>query len=194
MTGAVGTVPLAQAASIARVEGPNLVLRLIRPDDAGYVHALRTDPAYNRHLSEVRGTVDDQREWIEAYRTREAAGREFYYVIERKDGVRCGVVRLYDIDDERFTWGSWILDHNKPHKAALESAVLVYDVGFRELGLVEAVFDVRRDNERTIFFHRRFGARASGEDDTDTFFVYTRSRFEADRAEHVAVLTAQVDA
>ena len=58
--------------NLARVEGPNLTLRLIRPADADYVHALRTDPAYNRHLSEVRGTAEDQRRWIEAYKAREA--------------------------------------------------------------------------------------------------------------------------
>ncbi len=36
--------------SVAQVEGPNLTQRLIRPEDADYVDALRTDPAYNRHL------------------------------------------------------------------------------------------------------------------------------------------------
>ena len=94
--------------SIARVEGPNLILRLIEPEDAAYVHSLRSNPAYNTHLSTVTGTVDDQRTWIEDYKSREAQGQEFYYVIERKDGTRCGLVRLYDIEAESFTWGSWI--------------------------------------------------------------------------------------
>ena len=46
---------------IARVEGPNLILRLIKPDDAAYVHGLRTNPLYNSHLSKVTGSVPDQR-------------------------------------------------------------------------------------------------------------------------------------
>ena len=120
--------------NLARVEGPNLILRLIRPEDADYVQALRTDPAYNRHLSEVRGTAEDQRSWIEGYKAREADLRELYYVIERKDGTRCGLVRLYDIRADSFTWGSWILDYNKTRKAALESAVLSFGIGFEELG------------------------------------------------------------
>ena len=37
----------------------------------------------------MTGTVEDQRAWIEAYKTREDAGSEYYFVIERKDGVRC---------------------------------------------------------------------------------------------------------
>ena len=51
-------------------------------------------------------------------------------MIERKDGTRCGLVRLYDFDVESFTWGSWILDESKPRKAALESAVLSLAIGF----------------------------------------------------------------
>jgi len=173
---------------LTRIEGPNLVLRLIRPEDAEYVHGLRTDPAYNRHLSEVLGTADDQRRWIEAYKTREAGGHEFYYVIKRRDGTRCGVVRLYDIEGDHFTWGSWILDHNKPPKAALESAMLVYDLGFGCLDLRRAIFDVRRDNERTLAFHRRFGAEQTHADDEDVFFSYSRETFLRDRENHLAGL------
>lgn len=173
---------------LAQVEGPNLTLRLIRPEDADYVHALRTDPAYNRHLSEVRGTAEDQRRWIEGYKAREAELHELYYVIERKDGIRCGLVRLYDIGTDSFTWGSWILDHNKTRKAVLESAVLIYTVAFDLLGLLKAQFDVRRDNDNTLAFHRRFGATETHETDQDIYFTYPRSRFEADRARYLAIL------
>lgn len=176
---------------LARVEGPNLFLRLIRPEDADYAHALRTNPAYNTHLSEVRGTALDQRRWIEGYKAREANLSEFYYVIERKNGTRCGLVRLYDIGAESFTWGSWIIDHNKTRKAALESAVLVYMAGFEGLGLAKAQFDVRRDNASTLAFHRRFGATETHQTDQDIYFTYPRSRFEADRAGYLAILEGE---
>lgn len=174
--------------NLTQVEGPNLTLRLIRPEDADYVHALRSDPAYNNHLSEVRGTAEDQRRWIEAYKAREAEVRELYYVIERKDGTRCGVVRLYDIAPDSFTWGSWILDHNKTQKAALESAVLVYMVAFDILGLPKAQFDVRRDNQNTLAFHRRFGAIETHETDRDIYFIFSSSRFATDRAGYLEIL------
>lgn len=174
--------------SLNHVDGPNLVLRLIRPEDADYVHALRIDPAYNRYLSEVRGTVEDQRSWIEGYKSREADLRELYYVIQRKNGTRCGLVRLYDISADSFTWGSWILDHNKTPKAALESAMLVYKVAFYALGLAEAQFDVRRDNTNTLAFHRRFGAVETHATDQDIYFTYPRSQFEADLSGYLAIL------
>lgn len=157
--------------SIARVEGPNLVLRLVQPDDADYIHALRTDPAYNTHLSAVQGTSEDQRRWIAAYKAREAAEREFYYVITcADDGRRCGCVRLYDISGDSFTWGSWILDENKPSKAALESAVLSFDVAFGPLGLLTADIDVRNDNATAIQFYRRYGAVETHADDLNLYF------------------------
>lgn len=165
------------------------MLRLIQPEDAVYVHGLRINPDYNLHLSEVRGTADDQRHWIENYKTREAEGREFYYVIERKDGTPCGVVRLYEIKQDSFTWGSWILDHNKPAKAALESAYLVYSAAFDRLGLTLAAFDVRRENAHTIAFHRRFGATEASRDKQNIYFVYPRSRYDADRASFSMILT-----
>lgn len=176
---------------LARVKGPNLILRLIRPEDADYVHALRTDPAYNRHLSKVRGTAAEQRRWIEDYKAREADLTELYYVIERKDGTRCGLVRLYDIGAERFTWGSWILDHNKTRKAALESAVLVYMAGFEGLGLAKAQFDVRRDNANTLAFHMRFGATETHETDQVIYFTYSRGQFETDHARYLAILEGE---
>jgi RimJ/RimL family protein N-acetyltransferase len=177
--------------NLARVEGPNLILRLIRPEDADYVHTLRTDPAYNRHLSEVRGTAEDQRRWIEGYKAREAALRELYYVIERKDDTRCGLVRLYDIGADSFTWGSWILDHKKTRKAALESAVLSFGVGFDGLGLSQALVDVRIGNEQALAIYQRLGMTELLRDDRDIYFTYPRGQFEADRAGYLAILKAE---
>ncbi len=172
------------------IDGPSLRLRLIQPDDADYVYALRKDPTYNQYLSKLRGTVDDQRRWIEGCKTREAAGSEFYYVVERRDdGRRCGLVRLYDIGTDHFTWGSWILDHNKPPKAALESAVLSFGAGFDLQGMTHSLVDVRRANAHAEAFYRRFGMVEIDADAQDIFFTYSRETFLRDRPSHLAVLT-----
>lgn len=177
--------------ALARVEGPNIALRLITPDDAAYVHDLRLNPAYNQHLSEVRGTAEDQRRWIADYKSREAEGREFYYVIERKDGQPCGVVRLYDLDADSFTWGSWILDATKPPKAALESAVLSFGLGFEALGRSIAKIDVRVGNEHAQAFYRRMGMTQTHQTETDIFFTYPRTRFQADRDSYMDILRTE---
>jgi hypothetical protein len=170
------------------VEGPGLVLRLIEPGDATYVYGLRLNPSYNQHLSVVRGTVEDQRNWIEDYKIREAEGCEFYYVIERKDGRSCGVVRLYDFSADSFTWGSWILDDAKPPKAALESAILSFGIGFDLLDRNIANVDVRVTNEHAQAFYRRLGMIETRRTQNDIFLVYPRTRFEADRDGYMAIL------
>lgn len=174
--------------SIACVEGPNLTLRLIKPDDAAYVHGLRTNPFYNSHLSKVTGTVQDQRAWIEGYQARETAGQEFYYVIERKDGTRCGLVRLYDFDVESFTWGSGILDESKPLKAALESAVLSFGIGFGALGMHSANVDVRLENRHATSLYERLGMTKTHRIDGQIFFAYPRARFDADKEAYLSIL------
>ena len=163
--------------TVPEIAGKGLRLRPVMPEDAAFIHGLRTDPAYNAHLSAVTGTVADQRAWIIACKTREAAGAELYYIIERLDGVPCGVVRLYDITAESFTWGSWILNAEKPPKAALESALLIYEIGFGVLRKSHAIFDVRADNERVLRFHRRFGAVETGRDAENVYFELTATRF-----------------
>ncbi|WP_298844432.1 GNAT family N-acetyltransferase [uncultured Roseobacter sp.] len=173
------------ATGLDRIDGSRLSLRLAMPSDATYIHSLRVNPRYNTFLSTVSGTAEDQRAWIERYKTREALGTEYYYVIERcSDATPCGLVRLYNIENKQFTWGSWILDENKPAKAALESAVLIYRIGFEHLGLSISRFDVRADNQRTLAFHDRFGARKTGSNEQDVFFEYSKTQFMRDRAKH----------
>ena len=176
---------------LSRIDGVRLSLRLVLPEDAAYIHGLRMDPSYNSHLSAVTGTVQDQRGWIETYKTREAAETEYYFVIERMDGVRCGVVRLYDIKSDGFTWGSWILDENKPPKAALETAVLSFDVAFESLGMAVGYIDVRKQNAHALAFYRRFGMQEIHEDAHNIYFEYTSEKFAADRLAHMTVLQSE---
>lgn len=173
---------------LEQIQGYRLCLRLVVPEDADFIHGLRIDPRYNAHLSAVTGSVEDQRKWIEQYKTREVAGHEYYYVIERGNGVPCGVVRLYDFKDDSFTWGSWILDGNKPAKAALESAFLIYKAAFEVINLNRAIFDVRRENAHTISFHRRFGATETGADSEHIYFEYGRDRYLRDRERYIKML------
>lgn len=175
----------------SRISGPHLRLRPVTEADAAFIHGLRTDPAHNRHLSPVTGTVADQRAWIARYRTREAAGTEVYFIIERHDGVPCGTVRLYDITAVSFTWGSWILNADKPPRAALESAVLSFGAGFEGLGLARAHLDVRRANARAIAFYRRFGMTETGQDADNLYFTLGREDFRSNREAFMKTLQGQ---
>ena len=150
----------------------------IRDKYAEYIYSLRINPALNTHLSSAPPSVEAQAAWIRKYIEREQAGEEFYFLIERLDGIACGTVRLYDFRDDSFCWGSWILDASKTRFAAIESALLVYQAGFEQLGFTASHFDVRKQNEKVISFHRKFGAQTVGEDEENFYFQLPRAEFE----------------
>lgn len=160
-------------------------LRLIEESDAAFILTLRLDPRYNTFLSAVVADVAAQKKWISHYKEDEAKGAQYYFIIERLDGTPCGTVRVYDMREDSFCWGSWILNENKTRYSALESAFLVYTFGFEHLGFNKCHFDVRKGNTKVISFHEKMGAYRTGEDDVDIFFEITPDAVAAAR-DHLA--------
>ncbi|MDZ4304962.1 MAG: GNAT family N-acetyltransferase, partial [Pseudomonas sp.] len=95
------------------LESKTVRLRLIEESDAEFVLKLRLDNNYNQFLSSVNPSIEAQREWINKYKGDEQKGIQYYFIIERLDGVPCGTVRLYDFKGNSFCWGSWILNEDK---------------------------------------------------------------------------------
>jgi RimJ/RimL family protein N-acetyltransferase len=154
-----------------------------RQSHAAFIFGLRIDSSLNRYLSAAPDSVDAQREYLRTYEKRELAGSEFYFVIEDRLGTPCGTVRVYDIRPQdrphSFSWGSWILNDSKPRYASIESALLVYRVGFEHLGCSASHFEVMKGNDRVVEFHRRFGATVESETDESFTMVIGRAEFEA---------------
>ena len=149
------------------------MLRLVEPADANYIYSLRVNSQLNTFLSAAPESPQAQRDWINTYKTRESERLEHYFVICNIDRQPCGVVRLYDYSESSFCWGSWILDVNKSRYAAVESALLVYEVGFKRLGFPGCHFDVRLGNARVISFHQKMGAHMVKQDDLNMYFEIT---------------------
>jgi RimJ/RimL family protein N-acetyltransferase len=159
-------------------------LRLVeaRQADALYIHGLRADRDLNRHLSAPPPNPEAQLEWLRTYKSRERAGREFYFLIFH-NGEHRGVVRMYDFTviggHTSFCWGSWIIPQPRPPELALASALLIYQLGFEDLRFEQSHFDVRRENLAVQDFHRKTGAREIGQAGDDVQFVYGRLDYEA---------------
>lgn len=149
-------------------------IRLVEESDADFILKLRLDKKYNQFLSSVNPDIQAQKDWIKKYKIDEMEKKQFYFIIERNDDIPCGTVRIYDIQGESFSWGSWILNEDKNRYAALESAFLVYQFGFEELGLKKSHFEVRRGNEKVISFHKKMGAVKTSEDDLNEYFNISR--------------------
>jgi len=166
---------------LEEITSKTIFFKLADIDDAEFILELRTNATYNKHLSITKASLMDQRHWLKDYKLREKDNKEYYFIIYRKDSnERIGTVRLYDFIDNKksFCWGSWILNERKTASSALESALLVYKVGFYSLGFEQSHFDVRKDNDKVIAFHKKMGAVETSKNDIDVFFNYTKEKFE----------------
>ena len=149
--------------------------RLAEVTDARFIHSLRVDEKYNKHLSHVDDDISKQESWLTEYKKREALKQEYYFIIQRNsDNLPIGTVRLYDFIEveQSFCWGSWILNENKTKYAALESALIIYDFAFFELGYKRCHMDIRKENLKVIDFHKRFGVNIIGETELDLLGHY----------------------
>lgn len=153
------------------IRGKNINLRLALVSDAGFVCELRAQVNKTQFLSKVSNDVEAQKIWLSEYKKREKLGLEYYFVIEDIYEKRLGLVRVYDLQQESFCWGSWLIKDDAPTTTAIESVLLVY--GFGKLGYKISHFDVRKGNERVIAFHKRFGATVIKEDDDSFYFTYS---------------------
>lgn len=153
--------------------------------------SLRLDANRNRYLSTVENDVQAQRQWINNYLSHERLKKEYYFVITEKSGERLGTVRVYDFQDDSFSWGSWIMRPGNPSYAAIESALCVYEFAFGTLGFTRCHFEVRKENLKVIAFHTRFGAIIVGNDDLNYHFELSGSDYVAVRTKYAKYLNME---
>jgi len=168
------------------MKAKDINFRFSEVSDAEFILSLRTDTRYNQHLSQVDSSVEKQMEWLKKYKEKE--GKEYYFIIQRNsDNKPIGTIRIYDFlkEESSFCWGSWILNEDKPPKAAVQSAILIYEYAFYELGFNRSHFNVRKDNTGVINFHLRFGAKQIGSTDNDIFFHFYKSEYEVNRPNYL---------
>lgn len=162
------------------LKSKTIFLRLAEISDAEFIYLLRTDNQYNKYLSQVDDDISKQIDWLKNYKKKEALGKEYYFIICRNsDQIPIGTVRIYDflIHEQSFCWGSWILNENKTRYASLESALLIYDFAFLELGYKRCHMDIRKENLKVIDFHKKFGVKIIGETKDDLLGHYYKEDY-----------------
>lgn len=149
-------------------------LRLAKEQDANFIYSLRVNNKLNKYISNVTGSVEDQRLWLQNYKEKEEKNNEFYFIVVRNDNENpVGTIRIYGItEDNRFCWGSWILNEDKTTTAALESAYLIYKFAFEIMNYDSAYFQVDNENKSVIAFHLKTGAIFKHQDDKSEHFEF----------------------
>jgi hypothetical protein len=120
----------------------------------------------------VEDDAAGQRSWLLNYQVREQAGLEFYFIIMAADAP-AGTLRLYDFQEDSFSWGSWIVMPGAPRRVAHQSVALVYELGCGVLGFPQSHFEVRKANRSVCRFHQKYGAAITDEDELQYFFKIT---------------------
>lgn len=160
------------------IEGRKINLRLVNLEDAKFILDLRMNEKLNKYISDVDDDLKKQREWLKKYKRRESEEKEYYFIIESKSEEKLGTVRIYDLKSDSFSWGSWIIKDNAPSYASIESVLLIYKFGFYKLGFKNSHFEVRKENDKVVSFHKRFGAEIVNEDNLNFYFQFKKETFE----------------
>jgi len=154
--------------------------RLVNEEDAAFIVNLRSDEKRSRFIHKTDQDVSKQRHWIRDYKEREAKGQEYYFIYEI-DGVPFGVNRIYNIEIDHCTEGSWVCLQIDDTSKAIASALIIRDIIFEVLDFDYDVFDVRLDNKKVRTFHKISGAQLTGKTDIDALYMLTKEDYFANR-------------
>ena len=152
------------------VRGKSINLREVELSDAEFILSLRINPDKNKYLSFTENNLNRQKDFINSYKK---SIQDYYFIICLSSGLPIGTMRIYDIKNESFCWGSWILSDEAYAHSALESALLMYDFAFYSLHYKYSHFDVRKENLNVIKFHHKFGAEITHEDELNIYFKFS---------------------
>jgi RimJ/RimL family protein N-acetyltransferase len=156
---------------------PGFRMRLVGPDDAAFIVALRTDEALSRHLHSTPPDVAKQKAWIEQYKERELQQQEFYFIAETYTGEKLGLTRLYNFSGDTFELGSWIFKKGQHESIPVLADIAARDFAFETLGFRKCVFNVRKENKRVVRYHQLFKPAKVGEDDLNYYFELDYSTY-----------------
>ena len=150
------------------LHGPRVTLDALRPDDLDDLHALQSNPAVCRYLLyEARSREEVTRVLARdsgAIRL-EKAGDYLQPAIRDEHGAFLGTMyfELHSVDPDRTAEIGWILaPHAQGRGYGAESARVMLDLAFRELGLHRVYAELDSRNDASVRLCERLGMRHEG--------------------------------
>ena len=158
------------------IERYGLHARLVREEDAEYIVKLRTNPTKSQFIHAISSDVEAQKEWIKAYKLREKEGKEFYFIFS-KDGKNVGLARLYHIEEDRYTSGSWLASSDAIGVGVL-CDIISREIAFELYPDSINYFDVRKENRNVIRYVLSYHPTQYDEDENNIYFYTDKQRFD----------------
>ena len=155
------------------IYGTHCALRPVKEDDSEFIVSLRNDSRLSRYISKSADSIEAQRQWIIEHLKRRELGAEYYFIACDLQGNPWGTVRIYNIENDECTCGSWVMIPGTPIEVTLESYLLPLAFAFEILSMRVLHIDVRRENTRVWRWHELCGAVFIRENELDRFYDYT---------------------
>lgn len=164
-----------------------LTVRCVDIADAEFILNLRTNERLRRFISYTEDNIDNQRKWIENYKYREQAGLEYYFIFMLKE-KRLGVARIYSIEKDHFTQGSWLFSPDAPVGSAVLGNIISVEKGFDLPGMKYLLTDARKGNT-THKYVKSYHPEIIGESDLDIFYRLSKENFNKYKQKYIQFCT-----
>jgi RimJ/RimL family protein N-acetyltransferase len=157
-----------------RIEGYFTNIREVEEADSEFILSLRCDEKKAKFLHKTENNVEKQKEYIRRYKTLDD---ELFFIIENKKHEPIGTYRIYDLREDSFCIGSWLMVDGCSPMEMIEGEYLSKMYAFEQTGFKKFHFDVRKENKKVIRYHKMMGARQVGETDLDYLFECTKEDY-----------------
>lgn len=155
------------------IKGKVVDLKSVIEADAKFILELRQNLDLNKFISSTSSNLENQRSWIKSYLIREKEKKEFYFIIKDKNSNSCGTVRIYGIDNEKkeCTWGSFMLNKNRPDGASYETINLSLKYAFDILNMKKIFLGVHKENKKAIYIYEKVGFKRISQDLENYYYI-----------------------
>ena len=154
--------------------GKYVNLRTAETSDAEFILSLRLNKKLSRYIKSTDPSIEKQKNWIEKKQNQK---NDYHMIIELKNGIKVGVVAVYDINDGVFEWGRWLILPNSPIYVSIESCYLVYNFAFNTLELKKTISKIRKNNKNALKFHLSYGVSVLKEDAKYIYILFSKDDF-----------------
>lgn len=154
--------------------------RLVNEKDAEFIIQLRSDNKRSRFIHATDSDVNTQIKWIKEYKNRQFEGKEYYFIYDIDD-IPFGVNRIYDIQVDHCTEGSWVCMPIEDSSKSISSALIIRDIIFEVFGFDYDYFNVSVGNNKVKKFHIISGATIIEETPEEYLFKLTREDYLKNR-------------
>lgn len=168
-------------------------VRLVDEGDAEFIVMLRTDSRLGKYISSTDNDVDKQKNWIKAYKSREIAGLEYYFIFEKPLGNRLGVSRIYNIAESTFETGSWVFKRDAPFGAAFLGDIICHEIAFELFPDKVNIHDIKKDNFGVNKYAEEFHPILISETDDQRRFKNTKENYTLYKDQYLKKLLPLVE-